>query len=30
MRLREYICAENNVDIGRFEELLKTGIYQRK
>jgi len=30
MRLREYICAENNVDIGRFEELLKSGIYQRK
>jgi len=30
MRLREYVCAENNVDIGRFEELLKTGLHMRK
>ena len=24
-RLREYACAENNLDPGRYEELLKNG-----
>jgi hypothetical protein len=28
-RLREYVCAENNVDVERFEQLLKTGIFER-
>ena len=30
MRLREYVCSENNVDVGRFEELLKSGLHIRK
>ena len=30
MRLREYVCAENNVDMERFEELLKSGLNVRK
>jgi hypothetical protein len=25
-RLEEYVCAENNLDPGRFEELLKNGV----
>ena len=25
-RVREYVCAENNLDPGRYEELLKNGI----
>ena len=24
-RLQEYVCAENNLDPGRYEELLKNG-----
>jgi len=30
MRLREYVCAENNVDMERFEQLLKTNLNVRK
>ena len=30
-RLREYVCAENNLDPGRYEELLKNGVkFERK
>ena len=25
-RLQEYVCAENNLDPGRFEKLLKEGV----
>jgi len=25
-RLEEYICAENNLDPGRYEQLLKSGV----
>ena len=25
-RLQEYICAENNIDPGRYEQLLKSGV----
>jgi hypothetical protein len=25
-RLQEYVCAENNLDVGRFEEFLKNGV----
>jgi hypothetical protein len=25
-RLSEYICAENNVDLDRYERLLKSGV----
>jgi hypothetical protein len=29
-RVQEYICAENNLDPGRYENLLKNGInFQR-
>jgi hypothetical protein len=29
MRLREYVCSENNIDVSRFEELLKTDLFRR-
>jgi hypothetical protein len=25
-RLQEYICAENNLDPGRYEKLIKDGV----
>jgi hypothetical protein len=25
-RLEEYVCAENNVDPARYEQLLKQGV----
>ena len=25
-RIHEYICAENNLDVGRYEQLLKDGV----
>jgi hypothetical protein len=25
-RLQEYICAENNIDPDRYEELLRSGV----
>jgi hypothetical protein len=25
-RLQEYVCAENNLDPGNFEKLLKDGV----
>jgi len=25
-RLREFVCAENNLDPGHFEKLLKDGV----
>jgi len=25
-RLQEYVCAENNVDVQRYEQLLRTGV----
>ena len=31
MRLREYPCAENNLDPGQYEKLLKGGVsFQRQ
>ncbi len=29
-RLSEYVCAENNLDPGRYEKLLKDGINIRR
>ena len=29
-RLQEYVCAENNLDPGRFEKLLKEGVNIRR
>jgi hypothetical protein len=30
-RLREYVCEENNLDRGRYEQLLKDeSIFRRK
>jgi hypothetical protein len=25
-RLQEYVCAENNLDLDRYEELLRNGV----
>jgi hypothetical protein len=25
-RLQEYVCAENNVDLDRYEQLLRNGV----
>jgi hypothetical protein len=25
-RLQEYICAENNLDLDRYEQLLRNGV----
>jgi len=30
IRLREYVCEENNQDPARFEQLLKDGLVTRK
>jgi hypothetical protein len=29
-RLQEYVCAENNVEVGRVEKMLKEGVFFRR